>query len=467
MWLKRVLAILGYTLVVAGLAIGTFALVAYGNDYSYDFKTGKIIQNGHVIINSVPNGIRVEADGKLLKKKTPYQAAYKVGEHTFALMKDGFWPWNKTLKVVAGQVNLVRYVIMVPKSPKTTVLDTRASIIAQSISKDHRHIAYVTGGTDAGLYTLDVGSTKPVKIFAAPLATETTPAEVLTEVTWSDDASHLLVVSTANGVPVHRLLAANGNDEPVNLTARYGFNFSGIRFSASNWRLLYWVSPDGLRRLDVGNQTISGVLAPRVQQFWVEQDRVLYVQQTALGKSLWSIDNGGRTEELIQVLPESDAYSVAFARYRGEDQLAVVPAKTGTGTLYTGVFGDTPEAKTIAQGVTTASFSPDGQFLAMTAANKLVTYDLEQSFIFKKSVSYTVTDHPGKLVALSWFDNHHILANRDGKLYWSEFDGTNLVELGQAYGPFAGYGTADDRSVVTYRPDGGSGVRITQLLIKQ
>jgi hypothetical protein len=447
------------------LAAGTFALVAYGNDYSYDLKSGKIIQNGHVIINSVPNGIRVEADGKLLKKKTPYQSAYKVGQHTFALAKDGFWPWRKTLNVVAGQVNLTRFVILVPKNPKATVLDTRSSIVAQSISKDHRHIAYVTGGTDAGLYTVDVGSTRPVRIFAAPLATETTPAEVLTDVTWSDDASHLLVVSTANGVPVHRLIRADGN-EPVNLTARYGFNFSGIRFSANNWRLLYWVSPDGLRRLDVGAQSVSGVLAQRVQQFWVEQDRVLYVQQTPLGKSLMSLDNGGRTDEVIQVLPESDSYSVAYTRYRGEDQLAVVPAKTGTGTLYTGIFGDAPVAKTIAQGVTTASFSPDGQFLAMTAPTKLVSYDLEQSFIFKKTVSYTVTDHPGKLLALSWFDDHHILANREGKLYWSEFDGTNLVELGQAYGQYAGYGTSDGRSVVTYRPDGGQ-VRITQLLIKQ
>jgi hypothetical protein len=141
--LRRILTFLGYlglTLLVVGV---TFALVAYGNDYSYDFSTRSIIQKGHIIIGSLPNGIRVTADGKELKKKTPYQAAYKVGAHTFSLMKDGFWPWQKTLQVVAGQVTLARYVILVPREPQTTTLDSRTSVVAQSISKDHRHLAYV------------------------------------------------------------------------------------------------------------------------------------------------------------------------------------------------------------------------------------------------------------------------------------------------------------------------------------
>src|SRR5436305_10379441 len=116
MWFRRLLIIAGYISLTGALAVGTFALVAYGNDYSYDFATHKIIQNGHVIIGSFPNGIRVTADGKELKKKTPYQAAYKVGLHSFGLARDGFWPWQKTLKVIAGQVSLVRYAVLVPRS---------------------------------------------------------------------------------------------------------------------------------------------------------------------------------------------------------------------------------------------------------------------------------------------------------------------------------------------------------------
>jgi hypothetical protein len=462
--LRRILTYSGYIIFTAILVGGTFALVAYGNDYAYDFATHKLVQNGHVIINSVPGSIQLSADGKRLKKKTPYQAAYKVGFHTFGLVRDGYWPWQKTLKVVAGQVSLVRYAVLVPRQPKTQTLDTRPQVVAESISKDHRHLAYISGGADPAVYTLDLGNPKPVKLFAPPAATETVPAETLTGVAWSDDASHLLIETSAAGVPVHRLAAAGGG-EPLNLTTQYHYNFSGIKFSDSNWRQLYWVAPDGLRRLDVDAQNVSAVLADKVSQFWVEPGRVLYVQQTELGRSLWSLDSRAHHQRLIQALAESDSYSVAYVSYRGEDELAVVPSKTQTGTLYTGIYGDTPVAKTVAQGVTDASFSPDGHLLVLSSAGRMVTCDLEQSLVFERLVSYTVTDQPGNLLALSWFDNYHLLANRDGKLYWSEFDGANLVELGLAAGNFPAYGTADLKSLVVWQPDVAQ-VKLDQVQIK-
>jgi hypothetical protein len=202
-----------------------------------------------------------------------------------------------------------------------------------------------------------------------------------------------------------------------------------------------------------------------VTQFWVQQDRVLYVQQTDLGRSLWSLDARGHHQELIQALVESDSYSVAYANYRGEDELAVVPAKTQTGTLYTGIFGDTPVAKTVARGVTMASFSPDGHFLAFSSPTSIMTYDLEQSAITGTPTVYTVIDQPGQLSNLTWFDTYHLLATRGDHLYWSEYDGANRVDLGPAAGILPGYGTADNRSVVVFRPVGQS-VRLMELLVK-
>jgi hypothetical protein len=463
--LRRILTFLGYLGLTILVVAVTFALVAYGKDYSYDFSTHSIIQKGHVILGSVPNGLKVTADGKALKKKTPYQAAYKVGDHTFKVEKDGFWPWEKVLQVVAGQVTLARYIILVPHEPQTAVLDSRAQIVAQSVSKDHRHLAYITGGPDAAVYTTDLAANaKPAKLYAPKAATETAPAEVLGNVEWSDDASHLLITSTMGDQPVHRLAAAGGGD-PVNLTDRYKFNFTGLKFSASNWRQLYWISPEGLRRLDVESQAVSAVLADKVTQFWVEPDRVLYVQQTDLGRSLWSLDGRGHHQELIQALVESDSYSVTYANYRGEDELAVVPAKTQVGTLYSGIYGNTPVAKTVARGVTAARFSPDGHFLVFSSPTSMVTYDLERSSIEGASVVYTIENQPGQLAALSWFDNFHMLSTRDGRLYWSEYDGANRVDLGPAVAALPGYSTGDGRSVVTFRPVGQT-VRLMMLVVK-
>src|ERR1700683_1325409 len=449
--LHRILLVLGYlglTLFVVGV---TVALVAYGNDYAYDFSTHKIIQKGHIILQSTPRGLLVTADGKRLHKKTPYQAAFTVGQHRLSLEDAGYWPWQKTLSVVAGQVTLAQYVILVPKKPVASVLDSRTQIVAQSMSKDHRHLAYITGGPDAALYTLDLGNPKPVKLYTPAAATAGAGAETLTGVTWSDDASHLLVSSTINGQPEYRLVSASGGT-PLDLTGQYQENFSGLQFSSGNWQQLYWISADGLRRLDLGAQTISGVLADHVSQFWVIAGRVFYVQQTDLGQSLWSLDSHDKHQELIPALPASPSYAVTYTTYLDQDELAVVPSATGTGTLYSDIFGDTPVAKTIAHNVTDASFSPDGHAVAFTGPNVIVTYDLEASQIQNRMVRYNIVDQPGSLSALTWFDDYHMLVTRGNELYWCEYDGTNRVDLGAVAAGLPAYSviSSDPKALVEF-----------------
>jgi hypothetical protein len=463
--LRRLLIIFGYFCFVLAIIAFTAGLVAYGNDYTYDFATHSIIQKGHVILESLPSGVRVTEDGKLLKKKTPYQSAYKVGVHTFGLAKDGFWSWEKKLTVVAGRVSLANYVILVPKNPINTTLDSRMQITAQAVSKDHRHLAYITAGTDAGLYTLDLGNKKVVKVYTPKVATTTTPAEVLSGMSWSDDASRLLIVSSIGGKAEHRVAIIGNTGEPIELTQSFGFDLTGLQFNGSNSHLLYWVSPDGLRRLDTDAATVSGVLADKVSQFWVQPDRVLYVQQTDLGQSLWSIDNHGKKQVLIEALVESTNYSVALTHYNGADYLAIVPSKTGIATLYSGIFGDTPESKVIARNMVSVSFSPDGHLLALTSATDANVYDLEQSSLTQSFVLYSFGVQPGTLLSMTWFDNFHLLSNRSGELYWSEFDGTNLVDLGKGYGTMPGYSDADSKLVITYQPT-QTGLKIVQLQIR-
>ncbi len=461
--LRRLLVILGYIGLTALVVAATVLLVAYGQGYAYNFKTGRLIRTALVMIESNPSGVLVTKDGKATGKRTSYRSSFESGSYTFSLSKDGYYPWSKQLAVQWPLVTLAQYVILVPRHPATATLDTRSQIVLQSMSKDHRHLAYVTGGVDPAVYTLDLGGGKPVKAYTPRAATPVQGAETVTGLTWSDDASHLLVVSQDTTGQVHRLMAADGSGA-VNLTQQYGFTLTGLTFSDANWRQLYWISADGLRRLDVGSQAVSAVLATNVSQFQVVSGRVLYVQTAELGRTLWSIDSSGRKQELIQALPDSDTYAMDYTNYRGTDELAVVPSKTHVGTLYTDIYGSNPASRVIARDVDNASFSPDGHLLTFWAAGTILTYDLERSALLNNVTSYTFNGAQD-VRSLTWFDNFHVLENQGGHLIWREFDGTNTVDLGLLTGSFPAYSTSDNRSVIALMPDGPS-VRVQQLTIK-
>lgn len=446
---QRILTIIGYLAASAVIVLATISLVAYGQGYTYDFKTGRIIRTGLVIIQSTPAGATVSLNGKKLNKKTLYRQSFEQGRYEFDINKEGFHPWRKTFEVVASEVALVQYALLVPLRPVINTLDTRPAITAQAMSKDHRHLVYVA---DGAVYTLDMGGGKPVKVYTPRAATPELPAEVVSEVAWNDDASRLLVVTKVGENLVHYLMAADGGSV-TNLTEQYRFNFTGLRFAANNPRQLYWISPDGLRKLDTEAQSVSGVLADKVRQFQVAGDRVLYVQQTDLGESLWSIDGRGHKQELIPALAESESYSIAFSAYRGVEQLAVVPSRTKVGTLYTDIYGATPVAKTVAHNVTQTVFSPDGHLLTFYSDNRLLTYDLERSVLTHQSVVYEFGGISG-LTNLTWFDNFHLLLSQHGELVFTEFDGANTLDMGALAGGLPAYSTSDLRSIVAFRPGG-------------
>ena len=463
MW-RPFIIIAGYVSVALVVLGVSGALVAYGLGYAYDIKTGRLIRTGLVIIQSDPAGVLVSRNGHSTKKKTTYRASFEAGSYLFELTKDGFRPWHKALEVIASEVTLAQYAILLPVNPATHVLDSRSAIVAQSISKDHRHLAYVAAGAEPAVYSLDVSAdnAKPAKLYSPAAATAEAPAEVLTGVTWSDDASHVLIISTVGAETIHHLVAADGTSV-INLTQTYGFNFTGLTFSATDWHQLYWVSTDGLRRLDVGSKVVSAVLAERVGQFVVAPGRVLYVQASLTGvRSVWSIDSGGRTQELIPALPESDTYALDAVTYKGQEELAVVPAKTGVGTLYSGIYGPTPVAKTIARGVTSAQFSPDGHVLAFSGPTNITTYDLERSQLTAQSVIYAFSEI-NQLTQLTWYDNFHLLTNQAGHLKWLEFDGANAADLGVVTPELAAYGSSDGHSIQLFRAGTKAGVAVQQL----
>jgi hypothetical protein len=465
---RRILITLSY--ILAGIVIvgGTLALVAYGQGYTYDFGHHRFVRRGLILFSSTPTGAYITQDGIYTKHKTNHRDTFNPGTYTFKVDKPGYNSWTKALTVKAGLVVDARYIILPPLNlTKTTISTVATSYATPAITTDHRTLAYsvIPTATDAAaaVWTEALPGGKPIRRFGLP-------SETVVSLQWSGDGSHLLVVSQAASGLIYRVINADGSGA-INLTDQYKLDFGGIQglqFAPSDWHDLFWITADGsLRRLDLNAQTVSTVLGTQVSQFSYADDRVLYTNTTKLGQSLMSLQvhNPTQTARLIQSLPKSPSYTLAYANYQGTDELVVIPSATHEATAYSGIFGSSPVSTIVARAVDNASFSADGHLVALYSKTQLITYDLDLSTP-TDIINYTSPGFATPIDSLSWFDNYHLILHFGGQTVFSDFDGTNRVVLGNALDGSTPFASNDLKSVYNYQTNGASGQKLVNAVIR-
>lgn len=437
--LKRVLITLAYILGAAFLVGATIVLVAVGKGYSYDFREQRLIKNGLIIINTVPKDASIYIDGKDIHRRSPFRSTLEAGEYDLAIKKDGHKSWAKRVLIRASEVTYVIYAFLFPEKIEPKAVATHTDMFALSASRNGRFLAYGAGGSDSGVWVFDSSNRKTTKIYASRPASDPTPAEQIIKVTWSDDNEHLLVRTTLGEVSNYLVLDLNLATAAVNLTDSFKYDFATARFSLTDWRQLYWISPEGLRRVDINSQSTSAVLVDKVKAFALGGDRVYYIQETALGNSLNALEKNGTKHEIVQSLAQSNEYQIIHSHFKDRDYLAVLPTSARTLTLYSEIFSKNPVAKVLAKDTGQILFNLDGRYLGFSGTSHAGSYDLEKQLLAQFSVP-AVKD-------LNWFDEYHMIFNQNGQLTVVEFDGANMTSLMKTDPNSAVYAVAGTRSV--------------------
>lgn len=441
--IQRLIILFSYIVMGVAIIIGTIILVEYGQGYSYDFSSGKFSLNGLVVLQSNPTGAAVYINGHQIHRKTPYRDTLKTGTYNLELRRDGYRTWTKQVDIQPYQVSLLDSIFLVPTTIKTDNVTPNQPVASLIASRDRRHFAYITGDPVPALWVINPDSKQGTKVYSPQAATADHPAETLVDASWSEDGSHLLVHGQIGSTQQYTLVGAGGGT-PTNLTDLFKFDFSGLRFSSYDWHELYWNSPSGLRKINVGAKTASAVLASGVSAYTFGPNRILYIQTTPTGKSLWSEDfSGGNQKELIESLAENASYQLEYASYAGHDLLAVLPAQTATVTVYSDIFSPTPTAKVISKSAQRISFSANGRYLAYFNSTGFGTYDVDQAgFLFTKEA-------PGSLTCLTWFDNAHVVVCHGQEAELVELDGANSTPIAPIVPGTPVFGSLDLRHIYT------------------
>jgi hypothetical protein len=431
---KKILLICSYVLVAAIIAGGTLLLVSYGQGYSYDFKNHKFVSNGLLILGTTPDGARLSINDRLTRKSTPYRSTLRVGEYDLKLTKDGYRPWTKRVTIVASEVVNLALIIMVPEQLRTRVVSGAPDPTSLIVSSDHKHIAAITGGTNPGLWQINAEKATTKKIY--------TPSEgqTIQSATLSRDGSRSLVrVQYPDGVHVLHINMDNGKVQ--DLTSDFKVALDDLRFSFKDANRLYWLSADGLRRIDVDSRTLSAVLADKVANYTYDNDRIIYIQSTNLGKIVAVMDADGRNAEtLVEGVVESPSYVMSYASFRGNDDLAVVPSSTGQMTVYESIYSDNVVSRVVARDVTRVLPSDDGHYFVFAGTKGFGSYDIGRGKLYNGLYTDAVD-------AISWFNGAHVVVNSGGKTQLVEFDGGNATTIADSL-PIQSFGMHDQRRIV-------------------
>lgn len=419
--LKKILLITSYVLLAGVIAGSTLLLVSYGSGYSYDFKQHKFVSNGLLILGSTPSGARLTIDGRLTRRDTPFRSTFRVGQYDIKLTKDGYRPWSKRINIVASEVVNLALIIMVPEQLRTATIANTLNTTSILASSDHKHTAAITGGNKPGLWKLSPDKATAEKVY--------TPGEGQSIQSGSlsrDGSRTLLRVKYPDGV--HVLYIDMGNGKVQDLSNEFKVPLDDVRFSFSDSNRLYWLNADGLRRIEVNSKTMSAVLADKVANFTYDNDRVIYIQSSSLGKIIAVMDaDGSNAKTLVQGVAESPNYLMSYASFRGNDDLAVTPTSNSQLTVYENIYSDNVVARVVARDVTRTLPSDDGHYIVFAHPTGFGSYDVGRAKIYDGL-------YKDKIDAISWFNGAHVVVNSGDKTRLVEFDGGNSTDIGTSVG---------------------------------
>jgi len=200
---------------------GTILAVFYGKGYRLDFGNGTpaVSKTGLMVTTSIPDGAQVFINGNLTTA-TNNTLDLTPGEYTVKITKEGYFPWEKLLKVEKELVTKADALLypLAPKLESITTLGANNPVLDPSGIK----IAFTVASQSAqknGIYVYDMNSRSVLSLQTAAkhIADDSIDLFSTADISWTPDGESL--VATIAGQTTYLLNASQLNDAPRNITA--------------------------------------------------------------------------------------------------------------------------------------------------------------------------------------------------------------------------------------------------------
>ena len=441
---------IGYGLMAVLIVLGTIILSLLAFGYSFDRRTGTVIQNGLLFVDTNPIDAEVYINDDS-QGSGSQRLVLPAGEYTIDIREDGYRSWHKDIRLAGGSVERFAYPFLFPEEltrSQYRSFNTEPELITTSPDRRWMLIQEADQLDAFVLYDLRQQINLP-SFFSLPVGVMNSTAEgsTLELIEWSNNNRHLIVKHTHDTGEEYVLIDRDEPGNSQNLTARFSDTaFTDISLLDKQFDEYHLFNRETgeLYVAELGEDTAELLLSNVITYRTHGSERILYVSSEPLNVTAEPNED---TEDYRGVYIYQDAestriantpagtvsdYLLDLARFDGSWYVVIGNRNENRANVYQEPLDNLTEDDDTARSDSTlytdstperVTFSGNARNIMMQAGNQFAVYDLE------REQSYRYEFGSDSISPAYWMDGHRILAIWDDTLYVTDFDGENRHEL--------------------------------------
>jgi hypothetical protein len=468
----KIRLIIGYFLMAIVIGLATVILVYGAYGYGINTKTGQVIQNGLLFVDSKPGGADIYLNGQLQSGKTAARLVLPAADYTLTIKKDGYRSWQRRFVLDEHTISRYVYPFLFPTKPYTVGLKDYPSLPSLVTETPDRHWLLVQSPDSvAGNLVFDQFDTS--KLAQAPTSVAL-PKSVITAadsssfkvVEWSTNNNQVLLEHIYPGGNEFIVFDRTKPDQSFNVNKLFKVDPSQVALKNKKADQLYVYGDNGnLQIADIGQGTLSDPILKHILAFKPYGDNIVtYV--TAVGAPAGQVTakilDGNNTYPLY-TFTAGTTYLLDTAQFNGHWYYVAGSDKTDRIDIFKDPessikdpkFGKAVPLVALSDiGATKLNFSDNARFISAEAGSSFAVYDFETDNSYRYTIKSPLT------TTLDWMDGHRLIGQSGSQVFVTDYDSKNQVLVSPTVYPEGGFFSRDYNQMITFVP-ASNGTNVT------
>jgi len=436
---------IGNFLMLTLVVVGTFLLVLQTYGFDVNRKTGEVIQNGLVFVDSAPDDAQISINGSSQAQHTNTRLTLPEGNYALEINKPQYRVWKKSFELKGGSIERFNYPTLFLNNLTSDDLqsfDSQVTFFTQS--PDRRWLLIgeknnIKSFTEYDLNTrknelpISQNITLPDGLFTAAAGNHT-----LKVVEWSTNNNEALIKHNWTNGQEFVVVNRNKPTESFNINRQLNVNPSSVKlFDKKTDKLYIYVAKSkSLSTIDTktaqSTAVATGVLG--FEPYGENQILMAVANPTDKNNAKIVVSEGKNTYE-IREIPMTEKFALAMTSYENAMYVVTDDSKAKRTYIYkdpVSFIKRQPSLKPVPTMVlkspsllNSLSFSQNAQFVVAQGGHSFSSYDIE----YDKSYNFDIREKIDPNNEVLWMDGHRLITQSNGKVFLFEYDGMNAQSL--------------------------------------